>query len=373
MREVDTVARLGGDEFVILLDSVKHITDSTRAARRVELALSQPFMLGDQEIYTTASIGIAQGSQRYITHEEVVRDADIALYRAKANGRGRYELFDMTMHDEAMAELELEIDLRAALHSQEFFLVYQPIHRLSDGSISGFEALLRWNHPSRGTLTPVEFLRAAEETGMIVSIGSWVLGEACSQLKEWQDKYPGAQSKSISVNLASAQLEQGDLVEVVRRILEETELDPGCLRLELTENIVMQDSSQARRQLDKLIRLGIRAHIDDFGTGYSSLGVLHTFPVDTLKIDRSFVNALGSEFRQEQLVQTVMTLARGLDIEVIAEGVETQLQLQHLQSIECDFAQGYLLNHPALPERIGDLLAEEISPMAQPSREEARS
>jgi diguanylate cyclase (GGDEF)-like protein/PAS domain S-box-containing protein len=357
VREVDTVARLGGDEFVILLDSVKHVGDATRAAKRVELALAQPFMLGDQEIFTTASIGIAQGTTRYVTHEEVVRDADIALYRAKDNGRGRYEMFDMAMHDEAMAELELEIDLRAALHSQEFFLVYQPIYRLADGQISGVEALLRWDHPRRGVLAPGEFLKSAEETGMIVPIGTWVLRQACSQLKAWQDSQSSAQDLSVSVNLSSAQLEQGDLVQIISHILNETGLSPESLRLELTENIVMQDSNRARRQLVELKALGIRAYIDDFGTGYSSLGVLHTFPVDALKIDRSFVNALGSEHREEQLVQAIMTLAQGLEIEVIAEGVETAVQLEHLQSIDCDFAQGYLLSHPARAAEIEALLS----------------
>ena len=295
LSEGHTVARLGGDEFTILLDHIKHIADATRVADRLQKELALPFNLNGQEVFTTASIGIAVSATGYVRPEELLRDADTAMYRAKALGKARYELFDPAMRDVAVASLRLETDLRKAIERQEFQNFYQPIVSLATGRIVGFEALVRWRHPERGLVLPGDFILAAEESGMIVSIGQWVLREACRQMRAWQAQFPITAPWIISVNLSTKQFKQPDLVQQIEDILRETGLESDSLKLEITESLIMDSVDSATAMLSQLKALGIQLSMDDFGTGYSSLSYLHQFPMDTLKVDRSFVSRMANE------------------------------------------------------------------------------
>jgi diguanylate cyclase (GGDEF)-like protein/PAS domain S-box-containing protein len=348
LRPGDTVARFGGDEFTMLLEDIGHAGQATRVAERVQMELAVPFRLQGQELFATASMGIAYAGSGYTRPEDLLRDADNAMYRAKSLGRARYEVFDSAMHTHAVATLRMESELRRAIERGELILHYQPIVSLSDGQITGFEALVRWMHPERGQIEPQEFIPMAEETGLIVPLGQWVLGEVCRQIRAWADsaERPGVAPVPVSANLSSRQFNQPDLVGNVREALAAAGARPDCLRLEVTESAVMESGPAARHVLGELKSLGIQLSIDDFGTGYSSLSYLHQFPVDTLKIDQSFVARLDATMQNLEIVRTVINLAHNLGMNVIAEGVETHDQARQLRRLGCEFAQGFLYSRP---------------------------
>jgi diguanylate cyclase (GGDEF)-like protein/PAS domain S-box-containing protein len=358
LRPGDTVARLGGDEFTILLEDIDDIKEAVAVAKRVEKELSLPFNLGGHEVFTTVSIGIAPSSTGYERPEDVLRDADTAMYRAKSLGKSRHEVFDKAMHAHAVSLLHLETDLRRALERQEFTAHYQPIVSLETGHIEGFEALLRWRHPEHGLIPPVKFIPVAEETGLILPIGLWALQEACRQMREWQEQFPQARNLFISVNLSGRQFSNPDLIEQIKQALRTTSLDPRSLKLEITETVVMEDIETAIGMLRQLRALGIESSIDDFGTGYSSLSYLHRFPSTTLKVDRSFVSRMADNNENIEIVRTILLLAQNLGMKVIAEGVETQDQLEQLCALSCDYAQGYLFSKPVNATNITKLLSD---------------
>jgi diguanylate cyclase (GGDEF)-like protein/PAS domain S-box-containing protein len=360
VRPGDTVARLGGDEFTILVDDIGDASDATRVADRIQRELTQPFNLSGHEVFTSASIGIALSASGYEEADDVLRDADIAMYRAKALGKARYEVFDTAMHARAMALLELETDLRRAIERNEFRLYYQPMVNLETGRIVGFEGLVRWQHPQRGLIGPAAFVPIAEETGLIIPIGRWVLKEACRQMREWQERYPGTRDLTISVNLSGKQFAQARLVEDVDQALKESGLAPGRLRLEITESVVMENAASAMAMIDQLRGLNVKIDIDDFGTGYSSLSYLQRFEVDHLKIDRSFVSNIGSDRGENaEIVRTIVTLAHHLGMDAVAEGVETQDQLRMLRDLGCGSVQGFLFAEPVSQDEAEGLLKDD--------------
>lgn len=361
LRPMDTVARLGGDEFAILLDGLEDFSHAIHVAERVQDELMQPFNLKGHEVYTTASIGIALSTTGYDHPENILRDADIAMYRAKDNGKARYELFDTVMHTRAVALLKLENDLRRAIERQEFRVFYQPIISLQTDQIAGFEALVRWEHPERGFVSPDEFIPLSEETGLIMEIGHFVLRESCRQMREWQKSLQ--RPLMLSVNLSGKQFIQSNLIGQIKGILDETDFDPRWLRLEITESVVMENAEAATSMLLQLRELGAHLSIDDFGTGYSSLSYLHRFPVTTLKIDRSFIGRMGEGDENSEIVRTIMTLANNLGMEVVAEGVETEEQLAQLRTLKCEYGQGYLFSRPVNAEA-AEMLILDRSPKA---------
>ncbi len=343
VREVDTVARLGGDEFAILLDDIGGESDATVVAERIQEQLARPAHVGRHDLFSSVSIGIAFSSSGYETAEDALRDADIAMYRAKALGRGRYELFDEGMHAQVLRVLELETDLRGAVEREEFAVHYQPIVTMATKRLTGFEALLRWRHPERGLLGPADFLEVAEETGLIVPIGWWFLDQACRQLREWQKAFPET-PLTVSVNLSGKQIRQPELVDRIRAALEDSGLSGSSLKLEITESVLMDDAEAAIRTLERLKAMGVRLSIDDFGTGYSSLAYLHRFPFDTVKIDRSFIGGLDSAEPNQELVWSIVSLAHSLGMDVVGEGVETMDQFDELKALSCEYAQGFLFS-----------------------------
>jgi diguanylate cyclase (GGDEF)-like protein/PAS domain S-box-containing protein len=396
LRAEDTVARLGGDEFTILLENIEDINQATRVAERIHQELSEPFNLDGHEVFTAASIGIVLSREvmkgvctiDYDRPEDLLRDADTALYRAKALGKARYEVFDTTMHQSAVALLELETDLRHALEHQDFQIYYQPVVSLTTGRITGFEALLRWQHPERGFVAPAEFIPVAEETGLIIPIGWWMLRSACSQLRTWQQQFSdweqGLSLKdkidnsslstqrtlqeglrpyglntelTINVNLSGKQFSQPNLVEQIDQILEETDLGGHHLKLELTESFLLEDADSASVTLMKLRERQIQLCIDDFGIGYSSLSYLHRFPINTLKIDRLFVSRLGFDQGNAEIARTIVLLAHNLGMDVIAEGVETPQQLAHLRALGCEYGQGSFFSKPLDASTATELIA----------------
>jgi diguanylate cyclase (GGDEF)-like protein/PAS domain S-box-containing protein len=353
----DTVARFGGDEFAVLLEELVDADEATQIAGRLGQTLSAPVNLGGYEVFTSASIGIALCSSGLDRPEYLLRNADVAMYRAKGSGASRYEVFDRAMHAQAMTRLQLETDLRRALVREEFRLRYQPIVSLKTGRITGVEALVRWQHPDRGLTSPGEFIPVAEETGLIIPLGAWVLGEACRQLAVWRREFRHARI-ALSVNLSAKQFGQADLVERIRDVLRESALDPRHLKLEITESAIIDNPGSAGAMLAQLKELGIQVQMDDFGTGYSSLSSLHSLPLDGLKIDRSFVSRMPENSATRQMVRTIALLARGLDLAVVAEGVETAEQLDDVRAMGCDYAQGYLIAPPLDPDGMRALLAE---------------
>ncbi|MCA1847569.1 MAG: EAL domain-containing protein, partial [Actinobacteria bacterium] len=340
VRPQDTVARLGGDEFVALLEDLADAGAAARVADRIMDELREPFEIDGHRLHTSASIGIALDAA---SGGDLLRAADTAMYRAKENGKGRYEVFREAMHDRAVERLRLENDLRAVLERDELAVHYQPKVSLHTGKVVGLEALLRWRHPEYGLLSPGDFMPLAEQTGLIVPIGRWVLLETCRQARAWQEIHPDNPPLMACVNLSVRQLQQTDFVA---EILDETGLDPGSLVLEITEDAVMEDAQSAIGALKRLEGLGIKLTIDDFGTGYSSLSYLRTLPVDYLKIDRSFVERLGEDLRNAEIVSGTITLAHTLGLEVIAEGVENAVQLERLREMGCDLAQGNHFSRP---------------------------
>jgi diguanylate cyclase (GGDEF)-like protein/PAS domain S-box-containing protein len=342
----DTVARLGGDEFTILLENIRQDEDATKVAERVQQALSAPFNLSGHEVFTSASIGITLSSTSFDRPEDLLRGADIAMYRAKAQGKACHEVFDTDMHTHVVALMQLENDLRRAVERQEFELYYQPIVSLSNGRIAGFEALVRWRHPEQGIISPGKFVPIAEETGLIIPLGQWVLREACRQLKQWQDERVYEPPLTVSVNLSSRQFSQPSLIGQIQQILEDTKVKASCLKLEITESAIMENTESAMDMLMQLKSMGIQLSVDDFGTGYSSLGYLYRFPMDLLKIDQSFVSRVDTDGEKLELVRTIMTLAWNLGMDVVAEGVETTKQLAQLKALKCQYGQGYLFSKP---------------------------
>lgn len=353
----DVLARLGGDEFTILLSHIQNIDDATHVAENIHELLKLPFNLNGYEVFTTASIGIALSTTGYNQPADLLRDADTALYRAKEQGKAWHIVFDSTMYDRAVALLQLETDLRWAIERHELQVFYQPIVSVATGDITGFEALVRWQHPERGLISPNEFIPVAEETGLIVPIGQWVLRESCQQLRQWQLQFPKIKPLTINVNLSGKQFSQPHLVEQIDQILQETGLNPSNLKLEITESAIITSPEKANTILEKLKAFGMQLCIDDFGTGYSSLAYLNHFPIDVLKIDRSFVNQIDKDSEQLAIIRAIVTLAHNLGMSVVAEGVETMNQLLQLRLLQCDQAQGYLFSRPLDRETTSALLA----------------
>lgn len=362
LRANDLAARLGGDEFAVLLEDILLPGDATRVAERIQEAITTPFHVDGAEIFTSTSIGIALSSTGYGLPEEMLRDADTAMYRAKAMGKSRYALFDAAMHQKAVRQLQIETDLRRAVDREELLLHYQPIVSLESGAVSGLEALVRWRHPERGIVPPGEFIPIAEETDLIGPIGWWVLNHACQWMRAWQVESSVGRRLSINVNLSARQFTQPDLVNRIQSILEQTGLDPRCLKLEITESAIIENAEASIRMLARLKELEVQLHVDDFGTGYSSLAYLHRFPIDALKIDRSFVQNLGKSEEALEISRAVIALAHNMGMEAIAEGIETREQLECLRRLGCRYAQGYYFSRPVSDDR-ARLLADRIFPV----------
>ncbi|MBF2089305.1 MAG: EAL domain-containing protein [Synechococcales cyanobacterium K44_A2020_017] len=356
LRPGDTIARLGGDEFALLLDNIHGATGAAHVAERIYQLLQLPFHLNGYDVFATVSIGITLNMQGYTEPEHLLRDADTAMYRAKENGRGHYLLFQTDMYDQAVAVLELESDLRRAIERQELRVYYQPIVSLVTGELSGFEALVRWQHPKRGLVSPVDFIPIAEETGLIIPIGMWVLQEACQQLQAWRSTLPQADRLIMSVNLSPRQLSSPTLVDDIQQVIEQVGLPPHRLKLEMTESGIMDNATHAAVLLERLTQRGIQLCIDDFGTGYSSLSRLHAFPIGMLKIDRSFVSEIMHDEGKAKIVQAIVALAHALGMGVIGEGIETPEQLAALRSLHCDSGQGYWFGKPVSANDTVELL-----------------
>lgn len=360
VRPSDTLARQGGDEFTALLEDISSETDATLVAARIRDELSTPFHVQGQDLFASLSIGIAFSSSHYERAEEMLRDADTAMYRAKANGRSRCQIFDAGMHQRAVSLLRMETDLRRAVERREIVPYYQPIIDLGTGGIRGFESLARWHHPTRGLVMPDVFIPVAEETGLITAIGDGMLRDACTQMRLWQRRYPGEPPLSISVNVSTRQLAHTAFPQEVRQILVETGLPPSSLTLEITESGLMDNQKQSAAVLQSLHELGVRLHIDDFGTGYSSLSYLHTFPIDALKVDKSFVSRMEGAPHQAEIVKAIVSLAHSLGMSVTAEGVESRAQADTLRALGCTSAQGFLYSPAVTAEEAERFLAQRI-------------
>ncbi|MFC7762202.1 putative bifunctional diguanylate cyclase/phosphodiesterase [Catellatospora bangladeshensis] len=358
LRESDTVARFGGDEFLVLLDDVTAPHTPAQVAERLHAVLAQPFHLHGQDVVVTASIGITLSSRRYSNAEDLLRDADIAMYSAKSRHKGRHAVFDVAMHAKAVTRLQIETELRQALDNGEFEVHYQPIVLLRSGQTKGFEALIRWRHPLRGLLSPAEFLPIAEETGLIVPIGRWIVDECCRQLAAWYAA--GAPSGlSVAVNISNRQFWGGNVIDDIAEALDRHRPPGGSLAVEITEGVVMENVAPARDILNMLHELGCQLHVDDFGTGYSSLEALHRLPIDALKIDRSFVWQINTDRRSGELVRTIVLMGRNLGLDLIAEGIETEQQRAHLLRLGCGYGQGFLFSKPVVADVAYTLLRED--------------
>jgi diguanylate cyclase (GGDEF)-like protein/PAS domain S-box-containing protein len=357
LRPTDVIARLGGDEFAILLEDLHHERDAIELTERIQRELSRPFQLGDMEVGITASIGITFSSNDYGSAEEIIRDADIAMYKAKSRGKAQYALFDSSLHQHVAAQLKLESELRRALAlGDQMSLVYQPIYALREQRLIGFEALVRWRHPERGSMDPAAFVPVAEETGLIIPLGNWVLAQACQQMRRWRDAY-GNHSLRVSVNVSCLQLNQPDFVARVRDTLAAAGLAASQLTLEVTESVLMNSIETAVATLQQLRRMGVTLSIDDFGTGYSSLNYLATLPIDALKVDRSFVERMARDGQGNEIVKAIFKLGQALSMDVFAEGIETGAQLLLLQELGCEYGQGFLLSRPVDAEHAGGFVA----------------
>lgn len=359
LRPGDTVARLGGDEFTILLEDIKDVNDPANVANRIKKELSEPFIINEHEIFTTVSIGIAMSSTGYINPEDLLRNADMAMYKAKAMGKSRYELFSEYMYKEAVESLKLETDLWKALEMQEFRVYYLPVVELGTKKFVGFEGLVRWKHPERGLLNPCDFISQAEDSGFILHIDNWMLREACSEIALWQSKLRLRFKFTLSLNISGRNFSQPNFIEKISEILEDTGLDPCCLKLEISERVMMENTNTVRAVIQQLRELKVQLQIDDFGTGYSSLSYLHSLPINALKIDSSFVSRLGSDDENTEIVKTIISLAYNLGIDVIAEGIETSLQFESLKKLKCKYGQGYFFHEPLHPVKAKELLVTE--------------
>jgi diguanylate cyclase (GGDEF)-like protein len=356
VRPGDVVTRLAGDEFCVLLDDIGDGRDATRVARRILESLDEPLQVEGRTLFTGASIGIAVSEGDTLEPEHLMRNADTAMYRAKTGGRGRFEVFDRTMHERAMELMRLEAELRRGLDEDQFHLVYLPVVRLEDRRIIGLEALLRWRNPERGEVPPSVFVPIAEETGMIVPMGWWVLERACEEMSRWVARFPSMAELSVSVNFSIKQLRQPDLLERVSGALERSGLPPDRLFLEVSERDLMEEPEWHEEVLGSLRQLGVQVQVDDFGTGPSSLTYLDRFKISTLKIDRSFVKTVDRPDEEAAIVQAIITLARQLGIRVVAEGVETHDQGHRLMSLHCDVGQGFLFGRPMEPDAVTAVL-----------------
>jgi Amt family ammonium transporter len=361
VRTMDTVARLGGDEFAIILEEFASQEELLKAAKRMHSLLCKPYTICQSDIASGASIGIVSNIAEYSSPEDILRDADIAMYRAKQKNKG-IVLFDKHMHQELIESINLENEMREALENKVFLLYFQPIVSVSDEHLEGFEALIRWNHPLRGMIPPDRFIPIAEETGLIVDLGKWVISEACHKLKSWQDSYPQASQLTMSVNVSIRQFTKPGLVEHISDMLRQNDLNPACLKIEITESVIMQDTAHIVGELHRLRALGVKIAIDDFGTGYSSLSYLRSMPIDYLKIDRSFISGFQESQENDQIVQSIITLAKSLGLTVIAEGVETRNQLEKLRALQCDKAQGFMFSRPVDENKARDLVGKLSAP-----------
>jgi PAS domain S-box-containing protein len=367
-----TLARPGGDEFTVLLEELHDPSDAIRVAERIQHRLAVPFDFNGQEIVLSVSIGIAFSSNGAVDAQDVLRDAEIAMYRAKSTGKARCEVFDHAMHAGAIKRLQLETDLRKALELNQFRVYYQPIVSLRNDQIVGFETLSRWQRPE-GLVMPGEFIAVADETGIILPINRQLLYDACRQLRSWQALFPSDPPLTVNVNITPKQFAQPDLASQIGKTLQETGLDPCCLNLEITEMIAMADADRSAMVLSELKALGVRLDIDDFGTGYSSLSRLQRFPVDTLKIDRSFISRMDTDVETREIVRIIVMLAHGLRLKVVAEGVETQAQADMLKDLGCELAQGYLYSRPVPSDAIDQLLSNNRAAEVSGSRGKAAS
>jgi diguanylate cyclase (GGDEF)-like protein/PAS domain S-box-containing protein len=359
LRGGDTCARFGGDEFAILLDDIDNPGFSKLVASRIQNDLLTPFSIENQEIFISVSIGIAI-CESYNRPEDMVRDADIAMYKAKFCGRGCYMLFDETMRTDVLSYLQLETDLRQAIERQELSIFYQPILSLESKKIVGFEALLRWHHKERGLIPSSEFIPLAEETGLIIPIGNWVFQESCTQLCQWQKEFPTEPPLSISINVSNRQFVHENFIEQIKKGLAHTGLNPQSLHLEITESFMVEDE-KIQSVLSELKNMNIQIHIDDFGTGYSSLSYIHKFPVSALKIDKSFIARIGDQGEDSEIVKAIVNLAHNLNLEVIAEGVEKTEHLPILKALECKYVQGYLFSEPMNSKEAENLLSTQVN------------
>ncbi|WP_462323885.1 EAL domain-containing protein [Desulfoplanes sp.] len=358
LRPLDTVARLGGDEFGVILDTYDDKQDVVRIAKRIIGEIAKPIVIGSNRVYSGASVGIVFVNGAYGRSDDILRDADIAMYRAKSLGRGRLKVFSKNMHENAVETMSLENDIRQGIANDEFFVAYQPIISLESGGITGVEALARWDHPLKGSIPPARFIPLAEESGLIVSLGKTILNRACEDMVRWRKLSPQSAPLLLSVNMSPKQFVQPDLVDSVTYILAKTGLPPEYLKLEITESVIMDNAKEVVTKLELFRKMGIKFSIDDFGTGYSSMGYLQKFPVDQLKIDLSFVRDMHMNNDNQEIVRAIIRLAHSLRLNVVAEGVEQSVHKELLSSMQCDFGQGYFFSRPVSAEAIQVLLEE---------------
>jgi diguanylate cyclase (GGDEF)-like protein len=344
--DASTLARFGGDEFVVLLDDIRDPIDAVRISERIQQVSAEAFGVAGEDVFATPSIGVAVASSAHGSAADLLRDADLAMYRAKQSGGGTFAVADAAMHEQAVNRLHLETELRRAIDRGEFRVRYQPIVSLGDRRVVGFEALVRWQHPERGLLSPVDFLAVADEVGLTPQIDEWVLREACRQGKEWSDAHTDAKPPMLSVNLSPKCFAQATLVQQIADTLSTSGFSPARLRLEITESTAIRDPERAKVVLAELRRMGVRVSIDDFGTGYSSLSYLQMFPVDVLKIDRSFVERLAPNTSESEIIQLILGLAKTLGLDVVAEGAETEAQVRYLEALGCGYGQGFFFDRP---------------------------
>jgi diguanylate cyclase (GGDEF)-like protein len=356
LRPADSVARIGGDEFTFLLDDIEGLREAVFISERILSSLTSPFVTDIGELYVNASIGVCLSNNVYSKAEDMLRDADIALYRAKDSGRGRVDIFNKDMHEKAKQVMQMENDLRFAIEKKQFEVYYQPVVDISKNCIYGYEALLRWKHPELGFISPEIFIPVAEDTGLINDIGSWVMKQACSSVRDWNLEFGNSHPFCLAVNLSGKQLVQTDIVENIKNILMDTRFNPKLLHCEVTETAVIINREKSGKVIDELQEMGIEISVDDFGKGYSSLTYLHEFDFDTLKIDKDFVQDMGEKGKGRQLVKTMMLLARDFEMNLIAEGVEESDQLNRLKAMGCKFIQGYYFSKPLPAGEIHKLL-----------------
>ena len=357
LRDIDTLARLGGDEFVILLEDIESEDYASVVAERLQQALKRPFMVSGKEVFAPASFGVVLNTKDYDLPEDIIRDADAAMYHAKEKGRAQFKVFDKKLHEKALHLLQRETDLRKAIHRKEFVTHYQPIVSLKSRSVVGFEALIRWRHPQLGLIYPGSFISIAEETGLIIPITRLILQEACSDLKTWQDRVQHLQKLTMNINISSKHFLQPSLLDDIKEVLDTTGLPPDHLKIEITETALMEDVEETVRHVNRMREYGLQIVIDDFGTGYSSLSYLQRLPIDTLKVDRSFVSRIqNTPDGNRNIVEAIISLAHRLDMIVVAEGVENLEQYTILLNMKCQFGQGYLFSKPMAQKDVDKLI-----------------